>query len=219
MNLTAYNTRRQLDFQLCIASVEPLPATEFPRVICAEAQQLSPKKQTARNRFQRNCFAPRAKTGAGTGNRTPDLVITSDALYRLSYPGSHRQKEWCRRAELNRRHADFQSAALPTELPRHDVDIIRHSMIRVKFGDGIFLPAHLPFFSQVPRERRPQHCALLRGDKGHPAPHGRLTEFSTERGSILFGLNRQIGLAVKTSRKPVQREADHGDNDGYQEVR
>ena len=25
---------------------------------------------------------------------------------------------WCRRAESNRRHADFQSAALPTELPR-----------------------------------------------------------------------------------------------------
>jgi hypothetical protein len=26
---------------------------------------------------------------------------------------------WCRRPELNWRHADFQSAALPTELPRH----------------------------------------------------------------------------------------------------
>ena len=26
---------------------------------------------------------------------------------------------WCRGAELNRRHTDFQSVALPTELPRH----------------------------------------------------------------------------------------------------
>ena len=31
---------------------------------------------------------------------------------------------WCRGAELNRRHADFQSAALPTELPRHVNDML-----------------------------------------------------------------------------------------------
>ncbi len=29
------------------------------------------------------------------------------------------QRRWCRRAESNRRHEDFQSSALPTELPRH----------------------------------------------------------------------------------------------------
>ena len=28
-------------------------------------------------------------------------------------------KKWCLRSELNQRHADFQSAALPTELQRH----------------------------------------------------------------------------------------------------
>ena len=28
-------------------------------------------------------------------------------------------KSWCRGTELNRRHGDFQSPALPTELPRH----------------------------------------------------------------------------------------------------
>src|SRR5580658_545097 len=28
-------------------------------------------------------------------------------------------EKWCRGAESNRRHADFQSAALPAELPRH----------------------------------------------------------------------------------------------------
>ena len=27
------------------------------------------------------------------------------------------KKEWCPGAELNRRHTDFQSVALPTELP------------------------------------------------------------------------------------------------------
>jgi hypothetical protein len=30
-----------------------------------------------------------------------------------------REKEWCPGADLNHRHADFQSAALPTELPGH----------------------------------------------------------------------------------------------------
>ena len=34
--------------------------------------------------------------------------------------GKFRQvKYWCRGADLNRRHKDFQSFALPTELPRH----------------------------------------------------------------------------------------------------
>ena len=28
-------------------------------------------------------------------------------------------RKWCLRAESNRRHVDFQSTALPTELPRH----------------------------------------------------------------------------------------------------
>ena len=34
--------------------------------------------------------------------------------------GAH---EWCRGPDLNRRHADFQSAALPAELPRHEIYI------------------------------------------------------------------------------------------------
>ena len=29
------------------------------------------------------------------------------------------QKKWCLRVDLNHRHRDFQSLALPTELPRH----------------------------------------------------------------------------------------------------
>ena len=46
--------------------------------------------------------------------RTRDLHLGKVALYRLSY---YRIK--CRGAESNHRHVDFQSTALPTELPRH----------------------------------------------------------------------------------------------------
>ena len=31
----------------------------------------------------------------------------------------HEKAEWCPEADLNHRHADFQSAALPTELSGH----------------------------------------------------------------------------------------------------
>ena len=39
--------------------------------------------------------------GAGTGSRTPDLVITSDALYQLSYssPANRRAAGSCARPE------------------------------------------------------------------------------------------------------------------------
>ena len=51
--------------------------------------------------------------GAGDEARTRYLHLGKVALYRMSYT-----REWCLRPELNWRHADFQSAALPTELPR-----------------------------------------------------------------------------------------------------
>ena len=50
--------------------------------------------------------------GAGDRSRTHDLLITSQLLYQLSYTG----KKWWLRTESNRRHKDFQSFALPTEL-------------------------------------------------------------------------------------------------------
>ena len=52
--------------------------------------------------------------GAGDEARTRYLHLGKVALYRMSYT-----RKWCLRPELNWRHADFQSAALPTELPRH----------------------------------------------------------------------------------------------------
>ena len=46
--------------------------------------------------------------------RTRDLHLGKVALYQLSY-----YRLWCLGAESNHRHCDFQSHALPAELPRH----------------------------------------------------------------------------------------------------
>ena len=52
--------------------------------------------------------------GAGDEARTRYLDLGKVALYQMSYA-----RKWCLRSESNQRHADFQSAALPTELQRH----------------------------------------------------------------------------------------------------
>ncbi len=54
--------------------------------------------------------------GADDWNRTRNLLITNQLLCQLSYISV---KTWCLGAESNHRHRDFQSLALPTELPRH----------------------------------------------------------------------------------------------------
>ena len=59
------------------------------------------------------CFAP-FLFGAGDEARTRYLHLGKVALYQMSYA-----RKWCLRSESNQRHADFQSAALPTELQRH----------------------------------------------------------------------------------------------------
>ena len=51
--------------------------------------------------------------GAGNGARTRHLRLGKAALYQMSY-----SRGWCLRVESNHRHRDFQSLALPTELPR-----------------------------------------------------------------------------------------------------
>ena len=53
------------------------------------------------------------KIGAVDETRTRDLHLGKVALYQLSYY----RIMWCLGAESNHRHADFQSTALPTELP------------------------------------------------------------------------------------------------------
>ena len=52
--------------------------------------------------------------GADDEARTRYLHLGKVALYRMSYIRIF----WCLRPESNQRHADFQSAALPTELQR-----------------------------------------------------------------------------------------------------
>ena len=60
--------------------------------------------------------------GAGDEARTRYLHLGKVALYRMSYT-----RIWCLRSESNQRHADFQSAALPTELQRHVVESLKLS--------------------------------------------------------------------------------------------
>ena len=50
--------------------------------------------------------------GAVDETRTRDLHLGKVALYQLSY-----YRKWCPGTESNHRHVDFQSTALPTELP------------------------------------------------------------------------------------------------------
>ena len=68
--------------------------------------------------------------GAGDEARTRYLHLGKVALYRMSYTRIlptvgieslrfRLSRFWCLRSESNQRHADFQSAALPTELQRH----------------------------------------------------------------------------------------------------
>ncbi len=61
--------------------------------------------------------------GADDEARTRYLHLGKVALYQMSYirilQGGIASSLWCLRSESNQRHADFQSAALPTELPRH----------------------------------------------------------------------------------------------------
>ena len=62
------------------------------------------------------------KIGADDGARTRYLHLGKVALYQMSYTRISvpvLSEPWCLRSESNQRHADFQSAALPTELQRH----------------------------------------------------------------------------------------------------
>ena len=77
--------------------------------------------------------------GAGDWNRTRNLLITNQLLCQLSYTSILKKFTWCLGAESNHRHRDFQSLALPTELPRHtSIYINTHikpSYMGIYFGD------------------------------------------------------------------------------------
>ena len=62
-------------------------------------------------------------TGAGDRNRTNNLLITNQLLCQLSYTSIYIY--WCLETDSNHRHKDFQSYALPTELPRQALATLR----------------------------------------------------------------------------------------------
>ena len=75
--------------------------------------------QSARIYFNPTFFVGQLTCGAGDWNRTHNLLITNQLLCQLSYTSTNPQG-WCLGVESNRRHMDFQSTALPTELPRRN---------------------------------------------------------------------------------------------------
>ena len=91
--------------------------------------------------YKRNASAFLIFHGAGDEARTRYLHLGKVALYRMSYTRIWYPKEdtnslrkWCLRSELNQRHADFQSAALPTELQRH-IEPRKSRLKYMKYGD------------------------------------------------------------------------------------
>ena len=68
--------------------------------------------------------------GAGDEARTRYLHLGKVALYRMSYT-----RIWCLRSESNQRHADFQSAALPTELQRRLAQSVMRRCEENEIGD------------------------------------------------------------------------------------
>ena len=65
------------------------------------------------------------------------------------------RKKWCPEADLNHRHADFQSAALPTELSGHPVREPGRRDLRLA-GKGVF------------QRRKRARYTILKGTVQHP---------------------------------------------------
>ena len=76
------------DTVVLLPEAMPAPSKPFGPESRTNASRDCHPKDARRETCSRGTASRRvANTGAGTGNRTPDLVITSDALYRLSYSG------------------------------------------------------------------------------------------------------------------------------------
>ena len=57
----------------------------------------------------------------------PGSLASSEQIQRMltryRFARDYCRGKWCRGPELNWRHKDFQSSALPTELPRHEDEL------------------------------------------------------------------------------------------------
>ena len=62
--------------------------------------------------------------------RVTRLELATSTLARWRSTGWATPANWCLRSELNQRHVDFQSTALPTELQRHIVESSRSPQMR-----------------------------------------------------------------------------------------
>ena len=105
-------------------------------------------------------------------------LISSDKPPIMSIDSNHRQhttqavikgqlafwrgKQWCPGADSNHRHADFQSAALPTELPGHwQAYITCEAATKTAAGNGI--AAH-----PLPVQREKQRRSVTGRVRYHP---------------------------------------------------
>src|SRR3546814_9724958 len=113
-------------------------------------------------------------------------------------------RKWCPGTESNRRHGDFQSPALPTELPGHDRERGRRGAITVSRR---LCPASCPCF----RGRRPDRLsdsprpAISRGrDHGNPGYKRRSEEHTSELQSLMRISYAVFCLKKKKKKKTTQ---------------
>ena len=126
----------------------------------------------------RNALRSLSFFGAGDEARTRYLHLGKVALYRMSYTriSVPKKEPWCLRSESNQRHADFQSAALPTELQRriHDAMFRRPKHLRINsvilaWGSGIvkhYFQNFTKFFRNLREENLGDRICFTYLDRG-----------------------------------------------------
>jgi hypothetical protein len=117
---------------------------------------------------------------------------------------------WCRGAELNRRHTDFQSVALPTELPRHiEQSGVFYITGVTKNPLKIFVPAvrqalH-PFRIQRSRQSLGRQRSGYCNSNGKTAPRRQISSILRR---IFSETNREIELVdLMTGTGPILKQA------------
>ena len=125
----------------------------------------------------RICGCPRTSLDFTGHKKRPEMLFSSSisGLYGLLWI-----QKWCRGTESNCPHGDFQSPALPTELPRHDRKSVYRKMAALASLKWPFSGIFFVFSKNTPvrhdlREavKAPKGPALsLRGFFGQPCPHG-----------------------------------------------